>query len=118
VNSIIRVVRPRINEIAEGWKDAYFKDGKWSDAFVSWPPPTPSSPARKSPQMVYDDLLAAGTNILLINSIIGNETWTSITCSACGQYRKMTLRLGDNESDICVECIKDAAAFLNDIVIV
>ena len=51
-----------------------------------------------------------------VNAIIGNKSWTSNECDACGADCEVLVRIGDEPDyearwqDLCAECLSDAAA--------
>lgn len=60
---------------ADRWKSQYFQDGKWTDVKY------------KASAAIYHDLVALGNNPEpnLVNKIVGNPTWTTITCQCCSR---------------------------------
>ena len=72
--------------------------------------------ARGSTREVYDKLVALGSDPLPgdVNSIIGNESWTEVTCDECSRSVEAIVRLGqapDYESstaEVCFDCLRAA----------
>lgn len=98
-------------EVAEKWKSQYFNDGdgKWycleTDNYF---------------KDVHDLLnnLSLRCGREAINSIIGNDSWTTITCDTCGEYCTRVVHFKNpdcgTETNICKDCAINAYATLLD----
>jgi hypothetical protein len=94
--------------VADRWREQYFErhDRKWSR--------TVDGPAEKK----YDKLCALGPNpdIAKVVKVIGNKSWTHLTCNACNDYVVRAVSFGADYSDreilLCSDCIGQAAMVL------
>ncbi len=56
--------------------------------------------------ILLSDLDLEKTNAKVIEKIIGNDSWTHITCSECGNYVENCIMLGDSEFLLCIDCAR------------
>jgi hypothetical protein len=95
-------------DVAERWRYQYYerKGREWSS--------TVNGPAKNK----YDALCALGPNpdIDKVAEIIGNKSWTHLTCNACNDYVVRAVSFGADYSDreilLCSDCIGQAAMVL------
>lgn len=78
------------------------------------------SPAGKSGEEVYNQLLALGPNPdpLQVNEIIGNDSWTRLTCCQCDNSVDAVIVFNDgddNTCNVCIDCIKESYIYLKHI---
>ena len=90
--------------VADRWRASYYdKNGKWGN--------TVSGSAEK----VYDKLCALGHNpdIEKVAEIIGNKSWSHLTCIGCGEYVVKAVSFGEDYDSravlLCEPCVNDAA---------
>lgn len=67
---------------------------------------------------IYEQLVALGPSpdIADVDRIIGNQSWTHLTCSGCNEYIAKGVEFGDSWSApvvLCPTCVQAAAKFLN-----
>lgn len=96
-----------IQNVARRWRETYFSNGEWkydsgkSDIY------------KKLATLLKDKATAKE-----VNDIIGNESWTRITCNECRKDTDWVMRLGeepDYESEtacLCKSCIQKAASLM------
>lgn len=98
----------KANTVAARWKrQYYYSDAKEWDIFVS------NKEAR--PDDIYDRIIALGPNPdpASINIIIGNKSWTILTCHCCSKevdevvevYALASDEYGPNK--LCANCIRE-----------
>jgi O-methyltransferase involved in polyketide biosynthesis len=85
-----------IEHVAENYKKQYFERGTWHN----W--------NGKSSSERYN-MLAKATTIEELESIIGNETWTTETCMVCNKRVRNWFNITgyDEIVSVCDNCIKD-----------
>ncbi len=87
--------------VAERWRTQYQYKGKWTV--------TVSGDSGK----VYKRLCTLGGNpgIDDVAKVIGNKSWSYLSCSACGEEvtraANLTRDYSDNEILLCEACLKD-----------
>jgi hypothetical protein len=92
---------------AESWLRQYFRDGKWLT--------TPLSVKGRTSEQVHEALCALGENppIDQVAEIIGNKSWSFISCDGCPDYVEKAVCIGEYEPKAyCETCIKEAHAVL------
>lgn len=93
----------KINSVLENWKSQYFNGIKWYD---------------EKKQAVYHQLLAVfettpNPTPEVVDSIIGNSSWTHLNCDVCGKPKKTVYyfkpryydKYENNGLDICKKCL-------------
>ncbi len=85
--------------VAERWRSQYGND---------WP-----NTALGQSKDIYDKLCDLGLNPLIedVAKIIGNQSWSYISCDGCSDYIERAVRLGDTYSEskrYCATCIAEA----------
>jgi len=88
--------------IAARWKSQRYRDDKWIGDMDAG---------------IHDRLLALGESpsIKEAADIIGNQSWTYISCEGCSESVERAVMLGDQYSDghsYCATCIAEAAQVL------
>lgn len=84
-----------VNRVAEHWKSAYFKNGKWE---------------YDGRDKIYDRIKKLGDNPCSkdIDKIIGNDSWTSMWCDNCDGGNDIIFSFcmdGYHHCSICDKCI-------------
>lgn len=68
----------------------------------------------KPPQKTYDKLVNCDLNPETINRIMGNDSWTQLTCNACRKDVESVISIdvtgGEYATYICEDCVKKMAA--------
>jgi hypothetical protein len=96
--------------VAARWHSQYCDGGKWRM--------TPTSVKGRSSEQVYNDLCALGENpdIDKVAEIIGNKSWTHISCDGCPDYVERAISIGEHEPKAyCPTCLREAYAVLQEI---
>lgn len=64
---------------------------------------------------IYNNLLALGKtpNILDVNSIIGNKSWTLLLCDHCQNDSDVVIEFSDEAIYICKSCVDTAYKDIN-----
>jgi hypothetical protein len=95
--------------IAERWVSQYRHDGgKWMNA--------PLSVKGRTSEQVYDALCELGDNppIDKVAEIIGNKSWSYISCDGCPEYVERAVSIGEYEPKAyCETCLREAIAALS-----
>jgi hypothetical protein len=92
--------------VAERWRTQYQHDGKW----------TP--PAKGGAEKIYNALCDLGENpdIEAVAKVIGNQSWSYLTCGGCGDRVIRAADFGDpysdNEIKLCQACLEDGLGAL------
>lgn len=91
--------------VAERWAQQYQhpKDG-WR-----------GTAQRPDGKKIYDNLIALGENppIDKVAEIIGNKSWSYISCEGCNEYVERAVVLGEYEpKSYCATCINEAHQIL------
>lgn len=89
--------------IALRWERERVRDGKW---------------LRDADQSICERLYALGDapSISDAADIIGNKSWTYLSCAGCSEYVERAVRLGGEYEDgkfYCHTCINEAHQILN-----
>jgi hypothetical protein len=95
-------------DVAERWRYQYYerKGREWSS--------TVNGPAKNK----YDALCALGPNpdIDKVAEIIGNKSWSYLSCSGCNDYVASAVSFGSDYSEseilLCAACVEDAGRAL------
>lgn len=97
-----------IKEVAETWKNHYFRDGHW-EHYKSWEGEQPRTIYRKLCELPKDATAAQ------VELIIGNRSWTNFYCMECGEeiHQEAVIEFGthifgDDQWHICLKCLKEA----------
>lgn len=90
-------------DVADRWAAQYRIDGKWIDL-----------DQRDPPEETYRRLVSLGPcpDVSVVDAIIGNNSWTTITCWSCGAHVRVAASLGPSEYEskqYCRNCIEQAA---------
>ncbi len=97
----IKLVTERdvIKSVAERWKDQYqFDDGRWASAGV-----TPGNEV----YAILRSLDLETTTAAKINSLLGNDSWTTRECLSCLMSVKTCISF--NGRHICIPCVRKGA---------
>jgi hypothetical protein len=91
--------------VAERWRSQYQhpKDGWHGTAY------------RNDGKQVYDELISLGPNppIDKVAEIVGNKSWSYISCDGCNEYIERAVELGEDEpKTYCATCIEEARQIL------
>ncbi|MCP4761048.1 MAG: hypothetical protein GY870_04650 [archaeon] len=92
------------NVSAERWKIAYYKKRRWY----------PYDDIDFSRKKIYESLLALGKNPKPdeVDKIIGNSSWTMLTCNECNLDCEKIISVGESiDYDfvfICGDCLRKA----------
>lgn len=87
--------------VAERWRSQYQRDGKWTDT------------AKGSSGETYNRLCALGPDpdIAAVAEIIGNKSWSYLSCRGCGESVERAVVLGEDYSEqalVCQACLQAA----------
>ena len=101
--------RMRISGVAERYKNVQYNDrtGEWSYG--------------KEREEIYNKLksLPITADNKDVDLIIGNDSWTSLTCEICGRSRDSVAILesehGEIETSICESCLSVALYAINNL---
>lgn len=84
-----------LNMVADRWRSQYCSNNGWK---------------YQGKDSVYDKLEALGDNPKStdIDRVIGNNSWTSLTCQTCNREVDAVVIVGDGECEIytCKKCVK------------
>ncbi len=81
---------------------------KWSSSYPVNREITPCKGIIKSTDSIYSQLEALDLDTVepeVIDNIIGNNSWTTITCKECGENQNTAIVLDDY---ICKDCLEKA----------
>lgn len=100
----LRTTRDMIRGVAERWRVQYGISGTWTR--------TISGDSEK----VYKRLLALPDTATAkdVEAIIGNDSWTRLTCDQCDREVDAVVELGQrpdyasHAADICLDCLRTA----------
>lgn len=98
-------VEDRIASVADRWKEQYFDSQWFSD----------------QKQQIWSWLKALPQNATAaqVDAIIGNGSWTAITCTECKERVEMAIVLNENDSyrtcTVCAGCLDLAQLLLHNI---
>lgn len=91
------------NDSASRWAAQYqHRDGTWKSPFFD-------------PSKIHTSLVALGQNPTpdQVDAVIGNESWTRLTCCHCKQPAPCVARVdvtgGEYVTDICENCVSNMA---------
>ena len=101
----VNIVYEDINSIAERWYKRYGgkEESDWINVISG------------SSKDIYEKLIALGPNppIDSIEEIIGNKSWTHISCDGCGEYTLQAVAIGEcGAKNYCETCIREAFTIL------
>jgi len=105
----VRLATQPLSTVAERWKRQYYEtaDMIWKRYQCS---------IGSSSKEIYDKLVALGDNPTWqdINAIIGNLSWTHVSCDGCSEYVLVAVSIGeyDSKNKYCPTCVAEAAALL------
>ena len=106
-------IRDRIRGVAEAWREQYYNSHGgtvevWDTLFVG---------EQRDREATHQELLALNTETATeddVERIIGNRTWTTLTCSICGERVPVIVRFGvEGEygcAEVCKECVVHMSA--------
>lgn len=93
----------KANRVAERWKEQYYqrKIDEWTETRIG------------DTERTYKAIVALGNNPIPdeIDKIIGNGSWTRLTCDECGEDKEAVIQMGqepDYESHtacVCWNCL-------------
>lgn len=92
--------------VAERWRSQYQRDGVWTRVVSG------------DSEKIYNALCDLGHNAdpAKVAEIIGNQSWSHLSCSACGDYVLRAVDFGCEHSDhgvmLCEPCVKDGASVI------
>lgn len=91
----IRVAAAR--NVAERWRQTYQRNDGWTRT------------AYGDSEVVYNKLCDLGPSppIMKVVEIIGNKSWTHLTCAGCNEYTDVAAQVGEDLL-ICEDCAHDA----------
>jgi hypothetical protein len=100
----LRTTRTQIREVAAAWRRQY---GGWD------PQSDKAAIGRKLDAL--DTETATAEDVL---AIIGNNSWTRLTCDECEKDVSAVIQVGDADRDyrvmdLCAECLRAAAALVD-----
>lgn len=90
--------------VADRWRSQYERNGVW----IAGPRPS---------ERVYTDLCSLGDipDIAVVATIIGNKSWSYLSCNGCRDYVERAVRIGSDDGEIyCSTCIVEAHSILVD----
>lgn len=91
--------------VADRWASQYrISDGEWKNIV-----------GPKTPRQVHEDLVHLGNNppIDKVAEIIGNKSWSYISCDGCSDYVERAVSIGEyDEKSYCATCITEAFTVL------
>lgn len=98
---IVITTRDRIKDVAKRWKAQYHSKGGWV------------VPIFGNREEVYLDLKKLNIDTCKkedVDNIIGNTSWTDLTCNECNRHRNSLVILEKSESyfEICPSCLTKA----------
>jgi len=100
----VRVIttRDRIKGVAESWKAQYYSKGGWVAPIYG-----------RGREYVFLNLQKLNLNTCKkedVDNIIGNTSWTDLTCNECNRHRNSLVILEKSESyfEICPSCLTKA----------
>lgn len=92
--------------VADRWREQYHRADGWGDTVSG------------STKAVHEKLLALGESppIESVAAVIGNKSWSYLTCSGCGESVEMAVAIGPDWRDdlllICRSCAGGALTAL------
>jgi len=89
-------------DIAKRWRNQYQKeDGTWKEMLSG------------DSKVIYDALRALGPmpKIEDVNAVIGNKSWTTLTCDGCEESVEVGVCFDENFL-LCKECLQEALQVL------
>lgn len=94
----VAVMVASARNVAERWRGMYFKKG-WNDTAGRW--------TRDDAEDTYNRLVALGDNPVIgaVADIIGNKSWSHLSCAACDEYVNTAVQIGESDTLICGPCL-------------
>lgn len=95
--------------VADRWRAQYECNGKWAASLNG------------NSEVTYNQLCALGKqpDIAKVAEIIGNKSWSYLSCDGCDDHVEAAIRIGENRYDdakvYCVTCVREAAAVLSEL---
>ncbi len=92
--------------VAERWMRQYFQDGEWI--------PTGYGSSKDIHKRLCD--LGPTPPIDKVAEVIGNKSWSYISCSGCSDYVERAVRIRpeyDEGGTFCLTCVNEAHQILN-----
>jgi len=99
----VTIVRASARGVAERWHEQYGRGGEWRNTVSG------------SSKDTYDRLVALGENPSIADAakVIGNKSWTYISCNGCNDDVERAVQIGEYEGKtFCQVCVREAAAAL------
>lgn len=98
--------------VADRWRASYFVDhgNQWREGALA---------GGKTAKQIYDALCKLGEHPTLatVAEVIGNKSWSYISCDGCNEHVERAVIIGDGEySDrkcFCRTCLREALAVLD-----
>lgn len=101
----VTIVKASGSGVADRWARQYQREnGTWIDTELA-----------KS-QAIHQKLCALGDNPKPrdVADIIGNKSWSFISCDGCSDYVEVAVEIGQHETHtFCATCIDEASAILS-----
>lgn len=96
----------KVKNVAEAWKASYYRAHHWISIFSG------------SSEVIYKRLkeLSETATAKDVEDIIGNSSWTSLTCHECDNSVDIVIQVGENPdwgsstAQICPNCLRKALA--------
>lgn len=85
--------------VAERWRNRYWRVGMWPDT------------CNGSSEEIYKNLCVLGPvpGIDAVADVIGNKSWSYLTCCGCSEYVKRAVSIGEDEPKLyCDTCVTEA----------
>ena len=85
--------------VAERWRAVYCRNSVWSTTTIG------------NPEYIYSQLFSLGENpdVAEVARIIGNKSWSYITCDGCSSNVELAVEIGELGRSYCETCITEAA---------
>lgn len=99
--------------VADRWRTIYFTDygDKWREGALA---------GGKMAEKIHTELCQLGANpdIAKIAEVIGNKSWSYISCDGCSEHVERAVAIGDGDyserKSYCETCLREALAALED----
>jgi hypothetical protein len=115
----IKTKRGVILGVAKRWRRQYEPFEKFDNTPI-FPPANPNASKLRPKRQIAEELDKLNLNTATedqVNEIIGNKSWTRLTCDQCKRDVEAVIRLGDPKANIngtpsfyiCPDCIAQAA---------
>ncbi len=90
------------SRIAHRWHSQYCQSGVWSNN------------VNGSTEAIYNAIVYLGDDATpdQIAAVIGNQTWTHLSCYGCATYQVRMVAIGDDDEakSYCLQCLAEAYA--------